>query len=106
MYGLGLSTKAIQENLKDIYNVYVSPELISRITEEVKGLVNRFEAFYPVIFFDALRVHSCRQIQANSIKDEAERFLVYMTCSKLVEKLALDKLFKSVKGNLYKFGAA
>ena len=62
MYGLGLSTKAIQENLKDIYNVEVSPELISRVTDEVKGLVEEWrnrplESFYPVIFFDALRVN-------------------------------------------------
>jgi transposase-like protein len=39
MYALGLSTKAIQENLKDIYNVDVSPEVISRVTDGVKGLV-------------------------------------------------------------------
>jgi putative transposase len=39
MYGLGLSTKAIQECLKEIYSVEVSPELISRVTDEVKGLV-------------------------------------------------------------------
>ena len=62
MYGLGLSTKAIQENLKEIYNVDVSPELISRVTDEVKGLVDEWrnrplEAFYPVLFFDALRVN-------------------------------------------------
>jgi transposase-like protein len=62
MYGLGLSTKGIQENLKEIYNVKVSPELISRVTEEVKGLVEEWRArplepFYPVIFFDALRVN-------------------------------------------------
>jgi transposase-like protein len=62
MYALGLSTKAIQENLKDIYNVDVSPELISRVTDEVKGLVEEWrnrplEPFYPVIFFDALRVN-------------------------------------------------
>src|SRR5215469_14791491 len=62
MYGLGLSTKAIQENLKEIYNVEVSPELISRVTDEVKGLVDEWrnrplEAFYPVLFFDALRVN-------------------------------------------------
>ena len=37
MYGLGLSTQAIRENLKDIYNVDVSPELVSRVTDEVKG---------------------------------------------------------------------
>jgi transposase-like protein len=62
MYGLGLSTKAIQENLKDIYNVDVSPELISRVTDEVKGLVEEWrnrplESFYPVVFFDALKVN-------------------------------------------------
>jgi transposase-like protein len=40
MYGLGLSTEAAQENLKDIYNADVSPELISRVTDEAKGLVS------------------------------------------------------------------
>ena len=62
MYGLGLSTTAIQENLKEIYNVDVSPELISRVTDEVKALVDEWrkrplEPFYPVLFFDALRVN-------------------------------------------------
>jgi transposase-like protein len=62
MYGLGLSTRAIQENLKEIYNVDVSPELISRVTDEVKELVEEWrnrplEPVYPVIFLDALRVN-------------------------------------------------
>jgi transposase-like protein len=62
MYGLGLSTKAIQDNLKDIYNVKVSPELISRVTDEVKELVEEWrnrplEPLYPVVFLDALRVN-------------------------------------------------
>jgi transposase-like protein len=62
MYGLGLSTKAIQVNLKEIYNVDVSPELISRVTDEVKRLVEEWrnrplEPFYPVMFLDALRVN-------------------------------------------------
>jgi transposase-like protein len=62
MYGLGLSTKAIQENIKEIYNVDISPELVSRVTDEVKALVDEWrnrplDAFYPVIFLDALRVN-------------------------------------------------
>jgi len=62
MYGLGLSTKAIQENLKEIYNVDVSTELISRVTDEVKGLVDEWrnrplESFYPILFLDALKVN-------------------------------------------------
>ena len=60
--GLGLSTKAIQDHLKDIYNVDVSPELISGVTDEVKGLVEEWrnrplEPFYTVLFFDASRVN-------------------------------------------------
>jgi transposase-like protein len=62
MYALGLSTTAIRENIKDIYNVDISAELVSRVTDEVKGLVEEWrkrplEAFYPVIFFDAPRVN-------------------------------------------------
>jgi transposase-like protein len=62
MYSLGMSTHGIQENIKEIYNVDISPELVSRVTDEVKGLVEEWrnrplEPFYPVIFFDALRVN-------------------------------------------------
>ena len=69
MYALGLSTKAVQETIKDIYNVDASPELVSRVTDEVKGLVeerrNRpLEPFYPAVFPDALRVN---------IRDEGAR---------------------------------
>ena len=58
----GCPRKGIQENLQEIYNVDVSPELISRVTDEVKGLVEKWrnrllEPFYPVVFFDALRVN-------------------------------------------------
>jgi transposase-like protein len=62
MYALGLTTRQIQDHLKEIYNVDVSPELISRVTDEVKELLAEWrgralEPFYPVLFFDALRVN-------------------------------------------------
>ena len=62
MYSLGMSTQGIQENIKEIYNVDISAELVSRVTDEVKGLVEEWrnrplEPFYPVVFFDALRVN-------------------------------------------------
>jgi transposase-like protein len=62
MYSLGLTTRQIQEHLKDISAVDVSPELISRVTDEVKELVNEWrsrplERLYPVLFLDALRVN-------------------------------------------------
>jgi len=62
MYSLGISTQGIRENLKEIYNVDVSGELVSRVTDEVKGLVEEWrnrplEPLYTVVFFDALRVN-------------------------------------------------
>lgn len=62
MYALGLTTRQIQEHLKDIYAVDVSPELISRVTDEVKIFLDEWrgrilDPFYPVVFFDALRVN-------------------------------------------------
>jgi len=91
MYGLGLSTQAIQENLKEIYNVDVSPELVSRVTDEVKGLVEEWrnrplEPFYPVVFFDALRVnirdggHVCKKAiyLALSIRLDGQKELLGM----------------------------
>jgi transposase-like protein len=79
MYSLGMSTQGIQENIKEIYNVDISPELVSRVTDEVKGLVEEWrsrplEPFYPVVFFDALRVN---------IRDEGHiiKKAVYMALS-------------------------
>ena len=61
-YALGLTTRQIQNHLKDIYAVDVSPELISGVTDEVKELAAEWrgrplEPLYPVLFLDALRVN-------------------------------------------------
>jgi transposase-like protein len=42
MYALGLTTRQIQEHLKEMYAVEVSPELISRVTDEVKELADEW----------------------------------------------------------------
>jgi transposase-like protein len=59
---LGLTTRQIQDHLKEICAVSVPPELISRVTDEVKELVCEWrnlalEPMYPVVFLDALRVN-------------------------------------------------
>ena len=61
LYASGLSTRLIQEQLKEIYGVDVSPDLISKVTdavlEDVKAWLNRpLESIYPIVFLDALRV--------------------------------------------------
>lgn len=59
LYARGLSTREIQQNLEEIYQVEVSPALISIVTEEVidevRAWQNRpLDNVYFVVYFDAL----------------------------------------------------
>lgn len=61
MYGLGLTTRDIQKYLHEIYNVEVSPELISNVTDAIMDDVKEWrtrpvDSIYPIVFFDALVV--------------------------------------------------
>ena len=61
MYARGMSTRDIQAHLEEMYQVEVSPSLISEVTdgvmEEARAWQNRpLEAFYGVVFLDALFV--------------------------------------------------
>ncbi|GHT92195.1 hypothetical protein FACS1894140_3880 [Spirochaetia bacterium] len=63
MYSFGMTDRDIKSHLEKIYNVEVSPELISRVTEavleEVKEWQNRqLEKSYAIVYLDALRVKS------------------------------------------------
>src|SRR5829696_3222772 len=67
LYARGLTVRAIQAFLGEMYDVEVSPDLISTVTDAVVGEVTAWQArplepMYPVVFFDALRV---------KIRDEA-----------------------------------
>jgi putative transposase len=61
LYARGMTTREIQGHLEEIYQVEVSPALISSVTdaviEEVKAWQNRpLEALYPILYLDALQV--------------------------------------------------
>ena len=61
MYARGMSTREIQGHLEEIYQVEVSPTLISNVTEEVmeevKSWQNRpLDPVYPIMYLDALMV--------------------------------------------------
>jgi putative transposase len=60
LYARGLSTREIQQHLEEIYQVEVSPGLISSVTDEVidevKAWQNRqLEEVYPIVYLDALQ---------------------------------------------------
>ena len=74
LYARGLSTRDIQEQLKDLYTVDVSPSLISSVTDavidDVKSWQNRsLESIYPIVFLDALvvKIKENRQVINKSI---------------------------------------
>lgn len=61
LYARGMTTREIQSHLEEMYQVEVSPALISTVTdsviEEVKVWQNRpLEALYPILYLDALQV--------------------------------------------------
>lgn len=61
MYARGMTVREIQGYLAEMYGTQVSPEFISKVTDEVMAEVTAWqsrplEPMYPVVFFDALRV--------------------------------------------------
>ena len=61
LYARGMSVRAIQEHLEELYQVEVTPSLISAVTDEVMAEVvawqqRPLESCYVVVMFDCLRV--------------------------------------------------
>ena len=61
LYARGMTTREIQGHLKEMYQVEVSPTLISTVTDavldEVKAWQSRpLDAVYPIVYLDALMV--------------------------------------------------
>lgn len=61
MYARGMTVREIQAFSSEMYSVDVSPDLISRVNDEVFSEATAWqsrplESMYLVVFFDALRV--------------------------------------------------
>lgn len=59
MYAKGLSTRDIEDQMRQIYGVDVSPTMISRITDRVMPLIAEWQSrpldrVYPIVFLDAI----------------------------------------------------
>ncbi len=61
LYARGMSTREIEEHVKQIYGIEISPQFVSRATEQLQQQITDWqtrplERIYPVIFVDGLRV--------------------------------------------------
>ena len=59
LYACGMSQRDISEQIKNLYDVEISPELVSKISEKIMPEVNEWqnrplEAVYPFVFMDAI----------------------------------------------------
>jgi putative transposase len=70
LYARGLSTRDIRAHLREIYDVDVCPDLISRVTDAVLEELQEWQSrpldrVYPVVFIDALMVKIRDGVVAN-----------------------------------------
>lgn len=61
LYTRGMSTREIEDHVKQIYGIDISPQFVSRATEQVQQQITEWqsrplERLYPVVFVDGLRV--------------------------------------------------
>ena len=59
MYAKGMSTRDIEDHLKAIYGIDVSPSLVSRITDKIMPQMIEWQSrpldrIYPIVFLDAI----------------------------------------------------
>ena len=91
MYARGMSTREIQGHLKEIYQIEVSPEFISSVTdsvmEDVRQWQNRpLDSVYPILYLDALMVKVKDQ---GHIVNKAVYLAIGVTLAGLKEVLGL-----------------
>ena len=78
LYAHGMSVRDIREHLLDIYEIDVSPDLISKITDAVLDEVREWQArplepVWPVIFLDAI---VCKVRDQGTVKNKAAHLAV------------------------------
>ena len=62
LYAKGMTTRDIQDLVKELYGVDVSPTLVSRITEDLDAeatacRTRRLDAVWPIVYLDGIVVH-------------------------------------------------
>jgi len=74
LYSKGLTTRDIEDALKDLYGVSVSHEIIAQVTdgvlEEIRAWQSRpLEAIYPIVWLDGIivKVHQSKQVINKSV---------------------------------------
>jgi len=92
MYGRGMTTREIGEQIEDIYGFDASAQLISRITDKVLPMIEewqnrRLSEVYPIVFIDAL-VFSVRK--EKSVQKASVYVVLGITADGMKEVLSIE----------------
>jgi transposase-like protein len=59
MYAKGMSTRDIEDHMRDIYGIDVSPSMVSKITDKILPMIKEWQSrpldrVYPIVYLDAI----------------------------------------------------
>ncbi len=59
MYAKGMTTRDIEDQMKDIYGVDISPTMVSKVTDKILPMISEWQSrpldrVYPIVFLDAI----------------------------------------------------
>ncbi len=59
MYAKGMSTRDIEDHMRNIYGIDVSPTMVSKVTDKIMPMISEWQSrpldrVYPIIFLDAI----------------------------------------------------
>lgn len=89
LYGRGMTTRDIHEQIKDLYGVEISAEMVSKITDKTLPNIKDWQSaplddVYPFVFMDAILSKACDNIaysKFNFIENKPSSHCSYM-CSR------------------------
>lgn len=94
LYARGLTTREIEDHLREMYQIEVSPQFITRATEKVQEEIvewqNRpLEAVYPVMYVDGLMVSVRSGNNAGAVTRKCVHIVLGVSCSGRQDVLGL-----------------
>lgn len=94
LYARGMTTREIEEHLREMYQIEVSPQFITRATERVQQEIiewqNRpLEVVYPVVYVDGLMVSVRSGNNAGAVTRKCVHIVLGVSCSGRQEVLGL-----------------
>lgn len=94
LYARGMTTREIEDHLREMYGIEVSPQFVSRATERMQSEITEWqnrplESVYPVVYVDGLRVSVRSGNNSGSIIKKCVYIVLGISCAGKQEVLGL-----------------